>query len=117
MDPLADISSLRVATPSLTPNQARAGSEEELREKAKELEGVFLNTLMSQMFSSIEAREGFGGGYAEETWRSMQAEQYAAMIAENGGIGLADEIVASLLQVQEAIPPQPIQNQQGAYQQ
>lgn len=73
-----------------------------LPEKARELEGVFLNTLMSQMFSSIETEGSFGGGYAEETWRSMQAEQMAQQLAQSGGIGLADEIMRNLLTLQEA---------------
>ena len=72
------------------------------RQKATELEGVFLNTLVSQMMSGLDARNGFGGGQAEETWRSMQSEQLANSIAENGGIGLADDILRSLLQTQEA---------------
>ena len=101
-----------------TPTPAAHSNKDIIGEKAKELEGVFLNTLVSQMFESLETRGEFGGGYAEETWRSMQAEQYATMIAENGGIGLADQIMANLLSAQEAAdassrfsPPL-----QGAYQ-
>ncbi len=71
------------------------------REKAEELEGIFLNTLMSQMFSSIKSDGMFGGGQGEDTWRSMQSEQYANMLAKNGGIGLADQIMADLLAIQE----------------
>ena len=71
------------------------------REKAEELEGVFLNTLMSQMFSSIKTDGMFGGGQGEDTWRSMQSEQYANLLAQNGGIGLADQIMADLLLIQE----------------
>ncbi len=74
------------------------------RQKATELEGVFLNTLVSQMMSGLDTRNGFGGGQAEETWRSMQSEQLANSIAQNGGIGLADDILRSLLQIQEAAP-------------
>jgi len=73
-----------------------------LRQQAEELEGVFLNTLMKEMFSSIDANGDFGGGFAEETWRGMQAEQFAASMAEAGGIGLADALVADLLALQEA---------------
>ena len=43
-----------------------------------------------------------GGGFGEETWRSMQSEQMADSIAKSGGIGLADQITRSLLDVQEA---------------
>ena len=53
-----------------------------IRAQAEELEGVFLNTLMSEMFSSIDARGEFGGGFAEETWRSMQSEQFAGAMAQ-----------------------------------
>ncbi len=76
---------------------------DKLRRQAVELEGVFLNTLMKEMFSSIDTSESsFGGGFAEETWRGMQAEQLAAAVAEQGGIGLADQLMADLLRLQEA---------------
>ena len=76
---------------------------EKLRKQAVELEGVFLNTLMKEMFSSIDTSEGsFGGGFAEETWRGMQAEQFASALADKGGIGLADQLMGNLLRMQEA---------------
>ena len=62
---------------------------EKLRKQAVDLEGVFLNTLMKEMFSSIKTDEAsFGGGFAEETWRGMQAEQFAGALAETGGIAV-----------------------------
>ena len=74
-----------------------------LHKQAVELEGVFLNTLMKEMFSSISTEENsFGGGFAEETWRGMQAEQFASVVAEKGGIGLADQLMGDLLRLQEA---------------
>lgn len=80
-----------------------------IRQQAEELEGVFLNTLMKEMFSSINTdKSSFGGGFAEETWRGMQAEQFAAAMAEAGGIGLADSIVADLLVIQEANQTNPL---------
>jgi flagellar protein FlgJ len=76
---------------------------EQLHKQAVELEGVFLNTLMKEMFSSIDTNEeSFGGGFAEETWRGMQAEQFAGALAEKGGIGLADQLMSDLLRLQEA---------------
>jgi flagellar protein FlgJ len=75
------------------------------RAQATELEGVFLNTLMKEMFSSLKSdQDAFGGGFAEETWRGMQGEQMAAAMAETGGIGLADSIMGDLLALQEAAP-------------
>lgn len=75
---------------------------ERLRQQAEELESVFLNTLVSEMFSSIDTESEFGGGYAEETWRSMQSEQFAAALAKSGGIGIADQIMSNLLSAQES---------------
>lgn len=72
-----------------------------VRQQAEELEGVFLNTLLKEMFSSIETKGEFGGGFAEETWRGMQAEQYAAAMAQAGGIGLADSLMTELIALQE----------------
>jgi peptidoglycan hydrolase FlgJ len=75
---------------------------DKLYRQAKELEGVFLNTLVSQMFAGIKTDGQFGGGFAEETWRGMQSEQYANHMAEAGGIGLADQLMTDLLALQEA---------------
>ncbi|RYE09917.1 MAG: chemotaxis protein [Hyphomicrobiales bacterium] len=76
---------------------------DKLHKQAVELEGVFLNTLMKEMFSSLDTSEAnFGGGFAEETWRGMQAEQFADVLAQNGGIGLADQLMGDLLRLQEA---------------
>lgn len=91
---------------SLTSSAAPSSSTGTLREKAIELEGVFLNTLVSQMFSGLDARGDFGGGYAEETWRSMQSELLASQLANNGGVGLADQIMSDLIAMQEANAPQ-----------
>ena len=77
-----------------------------LRAQAVELEGVFLNTLLKEMFSSIKTDSAsFGGGFGEETWRGMQSEQLADSIAQAGGLGLADQIMDGLLQIQGASNP------------
>jgi len=97
----------RPVTP-LAPNVA-------LLQQAKGLEGVFLNTLTSQMFSSIKTDGMFGGGFGEQTWRSMQSEQMADAIAKAGGIGLAADITRNLLDAQEAAQAKPVVPPQGAY--
>jgi len=74
-----------------------------LHQQAKDLEGVFLNTLMKEMFSSVKTdNQSFGGGFAEETWRGMQAEQFSTALADQGGVGLADQLMPTLLKLQEA---------------
>jgi flagellar protein FlgJ len=85
------------AASSLTPRQLQT-----IRGQAEELEGVFLNMLTKEMFASIKGDENFGGGFGEETWRSMQAEQLANTMAQSGGIGLADELMGQMIALQEA---------------
>ena len=87
----------------------------DLREKASELEGVFLNTLVSEMFKGLETDSMFGGGYAEEPWRGMMSEQYAAEMAQAGGIGIADQMVAALIETQAAQQSAPHLSSMGAY--
>jgi flagellar protein FlgJ len=74
-----------------------------LRAQAEDMEGVFLNTLMKEMFASLKTdSDAMGGGFGEDTWRSMQAEQMADAVARAGGIGLADSLMSDLLKLQEA---------------
>lgn len=83
---------------SLTPGQIAR-----VRQQAEEFEGVFLNTLTKQMFSSIKTDESvMGGGFGEETWRSMQAEEIAGTMARGGGLGIAEQLLPDLLALQEA---------------
>ena len=83
---------------SLTPHQIA-----KVRQQAEELEGVFLNTLTKTLFSSIKTDESvMGGGFSEDTWRSMQSEQLAATMAQHGGLGIAEQLLPDLLAMQEA---------------
>jgi flagellar protein FlgJ len=78
-----------------------------VRQQAEDFEGVFLNTLTKELFSSIKTDESaMGGGFGEETWRSMQSEQLAADMAKNGGLGIAEQLLPDLLAMQEAVNQQ-----------
>jgi Rod binding domain-containing protein len=90
------LDTLRQASP-LPPQQMLR-----IRQQAEEMEGVFLNMLTKQMFTTIESDENFGGGFGEETWRSMQAEQLANTMAQSGGIGIADDLMRQMIAMQEA---------------
>lgn len=88
------------ASPGQLSSPAQLGH---LRSQAQELEGIFINTLMKEMFSSLKSdSDAMGGGFAEDTWRGMQAEQMSNAVSEAGGIGLADAIMGDLLKIQEA---------------
>jgi peptidoglycan hydrolase FlgJ len=98
-----------------SPAVQQADPANRLRAQATDLEGVFLQTLVKEMFTAFKSDGPFGGGFAEDTWRGMQAEQFADAIAKNGGIGLADQIMGNLLNVQEAHQNQMTTLPTGAY--
>lgn len=85
-----------------------------VKQQAEEFEGVFLNTLTKELFSSLKSDQSvMGGGFGEETWRSMQSEMLAASMAQNGGLGIAEQLLPELLAMQEAAN-NPM-NKPGAY--
>ena len=74
-----------------------------LKQQAQDLEGIFINNLMKEMFSSLKTdQKSGGGGDAESTWRGIQAEQMSDAVSKAGGVGIADAIYSDLLAVQEA---------------
>jgi peptidoglycan hydrolase FlgJ len=96
---------------SVTPQQAL-----QIRQQAEDLEGVFLSMLTKEMFAGIKTdSENFGGGFGEETWRGMQSEQLANSMAQNGGIGLADQLMGEMLALQEAANTNKTLSFPGAY--
>jgi peptidoglycan hydrolase FlgJ len=101
------------STSAVTPHQLSR-----IRTQAQELEGVFLNMLTKEMFAGIKTDDqNFGGGFGEETWRSMQSEQLANSMAQNGGIGLADQLMGEMLALQEAANTSQSMLYPGAYSQ
>ena len=76
-------------------------SKNQAREAAESFEAVFLSQVLNTMFSGIKAGGPFGGGAGSEIYRSMLNEEYAAAIARQGGIGIADRVYNEILKVQE----------------
>jgi Rod binding domain-containing protein len=104
-----------VALPVMRPASMSEHDFSALKEHAQGLEGLFLHTLISEMFSSLETEAPFGGGFAEETWRGMMAEEYSTAFAKAGGIGLADRILSDLIANQSSLPSVSPQFAAGAY--
>ncbi len=83
------------------PNVGRVATAGEARRVAEELEGVFLSQVLQPMFANVGAEAPFGGGLAEEMWRSLQVQEYGKAMARSGGIGLADAVMREILKLQE----------------
>lgn len=99
--PGAEALAVRPVAPPPRPLQ-RTGDASQAREAAVEFEAVFLSQMLQHMFAGIETDPMFGGGQAEEIYRSMMIEQFGAEMARSGGIGLADAVTRELLTLQEA---------------
>jgi Rod binding domain-containing protein len=54
------------------------------------------------MFEGLSTEAPFGGGQAEETWRSFLIDEMAKQTVRSGGIGLADQVMSTMLKMQEA---------------
>lgn len=72
-----------------------ARREAAMREAAVSFETVFLAQMLD--FAGVgKTPEAFGGGIGEDTFRSFLVQEHARLIAEKGGIGLAESIYQSL---------------------
>lgn len=69
---------------------------------AQDFEAVFLNSMVSQMFTGIGGEGPFGGGAGTGVWRSFLSEEYSKSFAKAGGVGIADQVYKTLLAQQEA---------------
>lgn len=69
---------------------------EAVEEVAKELEASFLAEMFK--YSGVgSARESMGGGHGEEAFTGLLTQEYARSVVDQGGIGLAEQIVNSML--------------------
>jgi Rod binding domain-containing protein len=79
-------------TPASAPDR-----EAKARKAATDFEAAFLAEMLK--YSGLNAMpEGFGGGAGEEAFASLLTEQYAHLLAERGGIGLAEHVFEVLKQ-------------------
>lgn len=84
-----------------TPAQPRRGDEAQLRRTAEDFEATFLSQMLKPMFEGLQTDGPFGGGSAEETWRSFLIDAMARQTVRSGGVGLADRVMSEMLKMQE----------------
>lgn len=85
----------------LRPVQTPALRQDRMRETAQDFEASFIAQMLRPMFEGISTEAPFGGGEAEGTWRSFLIDEMAKQTARAGGIGLADQVMSTMLQMQE----------------
>lgn len=86
----------------LRPVQTPTLRQDRLRETAEDFEASFIAQMLRPMFEGLSTEAPFGGGEAEGTWRSFLIDEMAKQTARSGGIGLADQVMATMIKMQEA---------------
>lgn len=80
--------------------KAATQSDSALREAAVQLEATFLAEMLKSAGLGAK-RDQFGGGAGEDQFGSFLVRAQADIIAENGGIGLAESLFKSLLEAKK----------------
>ena len=86
---------------ALSRQQGATIDAEAAHEAAKDFEAVFLAQMLSHMWTDISTDGLFGGGHGEEMTRSLLVDEYAQAMVDAGGIGIADQVRAEMLRLQE----------------
>lgn len=89
------------AAPLAQPAAPAPAATARMRETAEAFEASFLSQMLKPMFEGLKTDGPFGGGEGEETWRSFMIDAMAKQTVKAGGIGLADQVVAQMLKMQE----------------
>lgn len=71
------------------------------RKAAEDFEAVFISEMLKPMFESLPTEGTFGGGPAEGIWRSLLVTEMGKEISRRGGFGIADNVQAEMLKLQE----------------
>ena len=83
--------------PPRVPHVADGTDLAALRRSARDFEAVFLAQMLQPMVTSPGAEAPFGGGFAEDLWRGLLADEMGKSISRAGGVGIADAVVAQVL--------------------
>jgi len=84
-------------------NQGDQNAERaKFKEVAVALEASFLAEMLKYAGHG-ESRSSFGGGEGEDAFASLLVRERATLMAENGGIGLAEQIIDSMMRRAENV--------------
>ena len=80
-----------IQTGAATAPAAKSG----LRQAAQDLEAAFLAEMLKQAGLG-KSQQAFGGGAGEEQFSSFLVQEQASLMAQRGGIGLAEQLFAAM---------------------
>lgn len=74
---------------------------DKVKKSAQDFEAVFITQMLQHMFEGIETDPVFGGGSAEETFRTFLFDEYGKTLSKAGGVGVSKNVQDELLRLQE----------------
>lgn len=85
-----------------------------INETAQDFEAMFISEMFKPMFESVKVNETFGGGKGEEIFSGFLRDEYGKLLAQTGGIGIAELVREQLIEMQsKASKADVAQNMQG----
>jgi peptidoglycan hydrolase FlgJ len=88
---------LGAATPTID-----AKDQAKIKASAEDFEAFFVTKAFEDMYGDLSSDPLFGGGEAENIFRSFLLQEYGKQVAKTGGIGVSDMVQKQLLQLQES---------------
>ncbi len=79
----------------------KQSDEAHAKAAAQDFEAFFLTRMMESMFEGVSTNGLFGGGEAEKMYRSLLLDEYGKEMAKLGGIGVQDQVMRTILDMQE----------------
>ncbi len=83
------------------PKAGKGATLAQAKKTAQDFEAFFASQMLEQMFAGVKTDSMFGGGNGEDMFRSLLLDAYGKQIAQHGGLGIANSIVAGLVSHQE----------------
>ena len=94
-----EFASFPIPAPTPAAKPAAPQADAVTAEKAQEFEAMFLGQMVDEMLSTVDVGS-FGGGHAEETWRSFLSNAIGESIAEQNSTGIARTIETAMQRYQ-----------------
>ncbi len=91
----ANLQTQAAAATNMTADQKKA------KATADSFESVFVGQMLEYMTEGVETDPMFGGGHAEEMWKSMLNQEYGKHIVKNGGLGISKQVMDYMIKAQE----------------
>jgi Rod binding domain-containing protein len=81
--------------------QPSGHSHAEIEKAAQDFEAVFLSQMLQHMFKGVDPSP-MTDGAGEEIYQSMLVDEYGKILAQAGGVGVADHVKREMLKMQES---------------